>query len=266
MLQRQIRDTPFHSAHRGVTRLVRGDRPAIARQGAGRSIPVCRGIPRGPVTRNWSTGDGGHREDVCGRGQGEPVARADRDRDARSLAAAARCGCCITTTVIPPPPAARTRRQHDLGSGGRRCDARGDRRGAWLRHAARDATEAANEPTPAVALPSIAETQPPIAQPVETVATKTPVREDTRAVEPIPPPAVEPAAPIAPPSVAPRRVAARAATTPVAPPVEVSAPVEAPEPVERRPERSVEVSNPILVFETRALVGTRKSKEQGARC
>ena len=54
--------------------------------------------------------------------------------------------------------------------------------GAWLRHAARDATEAANEPTLAVALPSIAETQPPIAQPVETVATKTPVREDTRAV------------------------------------------------------------------------------------
>ena len=128
-----------------------------------------------------------------------------------------------------------------------------------------DATEAANEPTPAVALPSIAETQPPIAQPVETVAIKTPVREDTRAVEPIPRPAVEPAAPIAPPSVAPRRVAAHAEATPVAPPVEVSAPVEAPEPVERRPERSVEVSDPILVFETRALVGTRKSKEQGAQ-
>ena len=129
-----------------------------------------------------------------------------------------------------------------------------------------DATEAANEPTLAVAQPSIAETQPPIAQPVETVAAKTPVREDTRAVEPLPPPAVEPAAPIAPPPVAPRRAAARAAPTPVAPPpVEVSAPVEAPEPVEPRPVPSVEVSDPILVFETRALVGTRKSKEQGAQ-
>ena len=126
------------------------------------------------------------------------------------------------------------------------------------------ATEAANEPTLAVALPSIAETQPPIA-PVETVATETPVRKDTRAVEPVPPPAVEPAAPIAPPPVAPRRVAARAAAIPVAPPEEVSAPVETPEPVERRPERPVEVSDPILVFETRALVGTRKSKEQGVQ-
>jgi serine/threonine-protein kinase len=128
-----------------------------------------------------------------------------------------------------------------------------------------DATVAANEPTLTVAPPSIAETQPPIAQPVETVATGTPVRKDTRPVEPITPPAVEPAAPIAPPPVAPRKVAARAAPTPVEPPVEVSEPVEAPEPVERRPVRTVEVSDPILVFETRALVGTRKSKEQGAQ-
>ena len=126
-----------------------------------------------------------------------------------------------------------------------------------------DATEAANEPTLTVAPPSIAETQPPIAQPVEPVATGTPVRKDTRPVEPVPQPAVEPAAPIAPPPVAPRKVAA--APTPVEPPVEVSEPVEAPEPVERRPVRTVEVSDPILVFETRALVGTRKSKEQGAQ-
>ena len=129
-----------------------------------------------------------------------------------------------------------------------------------------DATEAANEPTLAVAPPSVAEMPPsPIAQPVETVATGTPVRKDSRPVEPVPPPAVEPAAPIAPPPVAPRKVAARAAPTPVEPPVEVSEPVEAPEPVERRPVRTVEVSDPILVFETRALVGTRKSKEQGAQ-
>jgi hypothetical protein len=44
---------------------------------------------------------------------------------------------------------------------------------------------------------------------------------------------------------------------------EPSAPVEAPEPVERRAPKAAE--DPILVFETRALVGTRKSKEQGAQ-
>jgi hypothetical protein len=46
--------------------------------------------------------------------------------------------------------------------------------------------------------------------------------------------------------------------------VEASAPVEAVEAVDRRVPRPAE-ADPILVFETRALVGTRKSKEQGAQ-
>jgi len=130
----------------------------------------------------------------------------------------------------------------------------------------KDATEAANEPAPApVAQPSVAETEPPpIAQPVEIVANEATARENARPVETVRPPAVEPAAPIAAAPVTPRRVASRAAA-PVAPPVEAPAPVETPEPVERRPVRSVEGADPILVFETRALVGTRKSKEQGAQ-
>jgi predicted Ser/Thr protein kinase len=120
-----------------------------------------------------------------------------------------------------------------------------------------DATQAANEPTPAgVVQPSVVETQP-----VETVAEGAAARDEADLAETVRPPAVELATPIA---AAPRRVANRAAT-PVAPPVEAPAPVEAPEPVERRPARSVEGADPILVFETRALVGTRKSKEQGAQ-
>jgi hypothetical protein len=124
-----------------------------------------------------------------------------------------------------------------------------------------DATEAANEPAPTpVVQPSVAETQPPpLTQPVETVADDAAVGEKAQPVETVRPPAIESAAP-----VGPRRVANRAAT-PVALPVEASAPVEAPEPVERRPVRSAEGADPILVFETRALVGTRKSKEQGAQ-
>jgi serine/threonine-protein kinase len=124
-----------------------------------------------------------------------------------------------------------------------------------------DATEAATEPTPAgIVQPSVAETEPATARPVETNADAD-AREEARPVETVRPPAVEPAAPIA---AAPRRVANRAAT-PVAPVVETPAPVDAPEPVERRPARSFEGADPILVFETRALVGTRKSKEQGAQ-
>jgi serine/threonine-protein kinase len=123
-----------------------------------------------------------------------------------------------------------------------------------------DATEAANEPTPAgVVQPSVAETEPATARPVETNADAD-AREDARPVETVRPPAVEPAAPSA---AAPRRVANRAAT--VTPVVEAPPPADAPEPVERRPARSFEGADPILVFETRALVGTRKSKEQGAQ-
>jgi hypothetical protein len=96
------------------------------------------------------------------------------------------------------------------------------------------------------------------------VADDAAVPEKAQPGETVRPPAVEPAAPIAAAPVAPRRVANRVAT-PVVLPVEAPAPVEAPEPVERRPSRSVDGGDPILVFETRALVGTRKSKEQGAQ-
>jgi serine/threonine-protein kinase len=128
-----------------------------------------------------------------------------------------------------------------------------------------DATEAANGPAPAaVAPPLIAEAQPPIAPPVESVASEPPAPDPARPADAVRPPALEPAAPIAA-APAPRRVANRPAPAPIAPPVEAPAPaVEVPEPVERRPAR-VEGSDPILVFETRALVGTRKSKEQGAQ-
>jgi hypothetical protein len=74
-------------------------------------------------------------------------------------------------------------------------------------------------------------------------------------------PAIATAAPAAP----------RGAATPVAavtPPPPAPTPsvpvVESPEPVERRAPRAA-AEDPILVFETRALVGTRKSKEQGAQ-
>jgi serine/threonine-protein kinase len=130
-----------------------------------------------------------------------------------------------------------------------------------------DATQAANEPeTATVAQPAVAEAQPPTASAVESVASEAPAPEPSRPVETVRSPALESAAPIAPAPAASRRVASRAAPAPVAPPVEVPAPaVEVvPEPVERRPVR-VEGSDPILVFETRALVGTRKSKEQGAQ-
>jgi len=127
-----------------------------------------------------------------------------------------------------------------------------------------DAT-AANEPAMASIATPLAEAQPPSAPPVESVASEPGVPESPRSVEAARPP-VEPAAPIGPAPVAPRRVANRAtAPAPLPPPVEAPAPVEAPEPVDRRPARSVEGADPILVFETRALVGTRKSKEQGAQ-
>jgi predicted Ser/Thr protein kinase len=129
----------------------------------------------------------------------------------------------------------------------------------------RNATEPTNEPA-AGAVAEVAEAQPPSAPPVESAASDSAPSENTRAVEAARPPTVEPAAPIDAAPATPRRVANRA-PVPVATaqPVELPAPVEAPEPVERRPARSVEGSDPILVFETRALVGTRKSKEQGAQ-
>jgi hypothetical protein len=99
-----------------------------------------------------------------------------------------------------------------------------------------------------------------------------PPREDAPAVKVVPPPPVEPA-----PPVTSRRVASRtpvvATPTPLPEPIAVveppaPAPVEAPAPVpvpvDRRAARPA-IEDPVLVFETRALVGTRKSKEQGAQ-
>jgi len=100
----------------------------------------------------------------------------------------------------------------------------------------------------------------------ESVIAKTPQREEARPIAPVAAPSVEavPAIATAPPAT-PRRVANRVAAVPSPPPAPVpTAPVEEPEPVERRAPRPA-VEDPILVFETRALVGTRKSKEQGAQ-
>jgi serine/threonine-protein kinase len=147
-----------------------------------------------------------------------------------------------------------------------------------------DATEAAIESpaadaaaSPVVEQPAVTEntTPAPAAPPTESVPVpQPPARDEARVAavqpvpEPVPVPVVE-ARPAAAP--APRRPAAASrpapSATPVAPPVEASAPVEvveAVEAVDRKVPRSEE-ADPILVFETRALVGTRKSKEQGAQ-
>ncbi len=121
-----------------------------------------------------------------------------------------------------------------------------------------DATEAAIEPSsPPVVHPSLAETTEPVVSPtVEAVSVAAPREEEAAPTVTAPP-------------VAPRRPANRPAAvvaSPVISPEESSVPVEAPAPVERRVARpATEDADPILVFETRALVGTRKSKEQGAQ-
>ena len=134
-----------------------------------------------------------------------------------------------------------------------------------------DATEAAGEP---MAQPAAQPTSAPpvepsqLIQPIEAAVPQTPQHVDARAAA-VPPPDSSPVG-TAPPSV-PRRVVTRgpAVTTASALPLpaEPLAPVEIPEPppVERRVTRPSIESDPILVFETRALVGTRKSKEQGAQ-
>ena len=135
-----------------------------------------------------------------------------------------------------------------------------------------DATEAADEATvPALEQPVAADRtpEPPVAvQPAESVVVPEPApSEDAGRVAAVQPAAEPVPAPAAAKPSAPRRLASRplAATSPVAPPAESSAPVEAVEAVDRRVTRSGEEVDPILVFETRALVGTRKSKEQGAQ-
>jgi len=132
-----------------------------------------------------------------------------------------------------------------------------------------DATEAAIDTTLETTAPaSIASAPelPAVPELEETIAVEPP-REDVR-----PPVAVRPAAKpaVTASPVAPRRPATpppamtSAAPPPVAEPMPAPV-VEAPEPVERRPVRAAVDVDPVLVFETRALVGTRKSKEQGAQ-
>jgi serine/threonine-protein kinase len=135
----------------------------------------------------------------------------------------------------------------------------------------RDATQAVIEPTAqAVAqTPPAPVTEPAqLAQPVETVPARAEQLADVQATAVAAPSRTEVAPVVAAPSAPPRRVAS---STPVVvsppAPAEPVAPAETPEPppVERRVTRPAADSDPILVFETRALVGTRKSKEQGAQ-
>jgi serine/threonine-protein kinase len=137
-----------------------------------------------------------------------------------------------------------------------------------------DATDASIEPTtPAVALgtdPAIADKgdSPSPAAPAESAVVPERSRgEEAARVAPAPVAVPEPAPVVeAAKPAAPRRAASR--------PVAMSSPVPASEPpsavetveaVDRRVPRSGEEVDPILVFETRALVGTRKSREQGAQ-
>jgi hypothetical protein len=136
-----------------------------------------------------------------------------------------------------------------------------------------DAAQAAIESASAAieSQPQVAEASEPLAPvtaPVETVIADAPPREQSRPPAVAPPPAVETASSIATaPPVAPRRAGNHPTVInpPAPPPVEAPAPVEVPEPIERRVSRPAVEADPILVFETRALVGTRKSKEQGAQ-
>lgn len=141
-----------------------------------------------------------------------------------------------------------------------------------------DATEAVIEPTepvaPAVSVPV---TEPAIADQIDSPSPTSPAEsvvapersrsEEAARVSPAPVVAHEPSPVVeAAKPAAPRRPASRtAAVSSPVPPAEPPA-VETVEAVDRRvPPRSGEEVDPILVFETRALVGTRKSKEQGAQ-
>jgi predicted Ser/Thr protein kinase len=136
-----------------------------------------------------------------------------------------------------------------------------------------DETQAANElapvvePVPTEAAASVASVPPAPTPVAEDIAPEP--REETRSPKALQPAPVERAPAISAAPVSPRRVVANPAPPP---PVEPSvpvveaapAPVEPPAPVERRATRTA-IADPILVFETRALVGTRKSKEQGVQ-
>jgi serine/threonine-protein kinase len=136
-----------------------------------------------------------------------------------------------------------------------------------------DATRAAIAPmAPAVVqTPSVPAPEPVRpAQPAETVVAEAPQPADVRATAVAAPTRTEIPAVVAAPRKTPQREANPmpvVASPPPPPAAEPVAPAEAPEPppVERRVTRPTIDSDPILVFETRALVGTRKSKQQGAQ-
>jgi len=136
-----------------------------------------------------------------------------------------------------------------------------------------DETQAANElapvvePVPTEAAAPVVSAPPAPNTVVEDVAPE-PAREEARRVKAVQPAPVERPGAISAAPVSPRRVVANPGPPPVEPSVPVveaaPAPVEPPAPVERHATRTA-IADPILVFETRALVGTRKSKEQGVQ-
>jgi hypothetical protein len=139
-----------------------------------------------------------------------------------------------------------------------------------------DVTQAAIEPADPAVVPTAQVPVPePARPPAETVVAQPPP-DSVRPAGAVPPPVMDTAPLVTAPPVTPRRVVSRTpvdvdSAPPPPQPVEMVAgpvtPVEIPEPrpVERRVTRPTIESDPILVFETRALVGTRKSKEQGAQ-
>jgi serine/threonine-protein kinase len=136
-----------------------------------------------------------------------------------------------------------------------------------------DETQAANElapvvePVPTEAAAPVVSAPPAPNTVVEDVAPE-PAREEARRVKAVQPAPVERPGAISAAPVSPRRVVANPGPPPVEPSVPVveaaPAPVEPSAPVERHATRTA-IADPILVFETRALVGTRKSKEQGVQ-
>jgi serine/threonine-protein kinase len=135
-----------------------------------------------------------------------------------------------------------------------------------------DAAQAVIEPTAqavAQAPPASVPEPAQLAQPVGPPAARAAQPGDLQAA-PVAAAARTEAAPIGAAPSAPLRPVANntpVVASPPPAPAEPVAPAEAPEPppVERRVTRPTADSDPILVFETRALVGTRKSKEQGAQ-
>jgi eukaryotic-like serine/threonine-protein kinase len=278
MLQRQIRDTPIPiCAHRsGLPDWCEGI--------------VQRALAKAPADRFQSAE--AFREELS-RATG-PLAMADL---AKTFAASNREGMVLAQPVMETIDLAQRRPGVSVAPVANERPAAAPRsRYVWAQAAAvvlavgafaigyamlrGDETQAANElppvvqPAPTGAAAAVVSVSPGPTV-VEDVVPESP-REEARPVKAIHPAPVKPAAAITAAAVTPHRVASRSPVTPnpaaPSPPIEPSVPVveaapaavEAPAPVERRATRTA-IEDPILVFETRALVGTRKSKEQGAQ-